>query len=285
MIPSLYLRDRRDFGERVQRAAMPGINLEALNTGDLHRLLKVAHARQDGPLADRLEWEIAARGTSAVHPASPFATLPDEEPEEPDEPGFRMNATDDAPIGPELRVAARRDPEIRTFEREAAEPRAVERFADALPPAARMAEAQPADRRQMLSIGLAALAGCLVTAALVWGVERMGERAALKRQLPAQVVTLAPVAPVVPLSGLSEPMPVEAAPAPGLATLQQAFSAPGAAARPAAVAHPKKWPRRPPARASAPQSETVEEATDATAQRAKRPATLGEWMKQEEPIY
>jgi hypothetical protein len=29
----------------------------------------------------------------------------------------------------------------------------------------------------------------------------------------------------------------------------------------------------------------VEEATDATAQRAKRPATLGEWMKQEEPIY
>ena len=219
---------------------MPGINLEALKTGDLRRLLKVAHARHDGPLADRLEWEIAARGTSVVHPVGPFATLPDDEP---DEPGFRMDATDDASIDPEPRAAVRRDPETGPLELRAPERRAQ---APAPAPAARMADAQAPERSQWLSIGLAALAGCLVTAAVVFAAERMGERVALKRLLAAQEAAGAPTR--------------------SLAPLQQAFSAPEVAtppevrARPVAVAQavPKKVRKKPPARASAPESEVHE---------------------------
>ncbi|MGH6964243.1 MAG: hypothetical protein ACREE0_07150 [Phenylobacterium sp.] len=252
---------------------MPGINLEALNTGDLRRLLKVAHDRHDGPLADRLEWEIAARATGAARGAHPFATPSDEEPEE---PGFRMTATDDAPIVPG--AAARRDPEIRTFAREAPEPdawrpeapqapEAPERIAE--PPAARIPEAQAPERSRWLSIGLAALAGCLLTAAVFLAGALTGERTALKRS--AQAAALAPGAASLTVW----PDPTQTAPS--LAPLDQAFSGPasppGAEARPLAVtqAAPKKVKKR-----------------GARTWEAYRPTRLDTWSKgseQEEPIY
>ena len=251
---------------------MPGINIEALNTGDLRRLLKVAHDRHDGPLADQLEWEIAARATSAARSATPFATLPDDEP---DEPGFRMDATDEAPTDPEFRAAGRPVPEAGTLE-----VIAPERRAEAPAPAARRTQAQAPERSQWLSMGLAALAGCLLTAAIVFAAERMGERAAMKRLLPAQEAAIVPGAPAVPLVGWP-------APAPNLAPLEQAFggsatpSAVGATPVTVAKAAPKKPPRRPPARASA--WDSGAEAADA-ATRAQ-PSSLEAWSKQEEPIY
>ena len=79
---------------------MPGINVSALSGGDLRRLLKVAHARHDGLLADTLEWEIAARRVSVVRSAGPFATLPDEPPDyEPDE--FAFDAATPGPLSPQ----------------------------------------------------------------------------------------------------------------------------------------------------------------------------------------
>jgi hypothetical protein len=277
---------------------MPGINLEALNTGDLRRLLKVAHDRHDGPLADRLEWEIAARATSAARTATPFATLPEEEPEE---PGFRMTATDDAPIVPGSKGAVWRDPEIRTFARQDPEPEAPEfggpepdppeepealeepwapeRIAEATAPAWPMPEAQATDRSPWWSIGLAALVGCLVAAAVFLAGAKMGERTALKRLAPAQEAALAPEA--APLTGWPDPMQVGAAPTPSLAPLQQAFagiaSPPGVKPRPVAgtqgaskKAAKKRW-----ARASAPESEAV----------TNRSTKLGQGSEQEEPIY
>jgi len=267
---------------------MPGINLEALNTGDLRRLLKVAHDRHDGPLADRLEWEIAARATSTARSANPFATLPDEDPdEEPDEPGFRMAATDDAPIVP---GAAWRDPEIRTFAPQAPEPDAPEpgapeepeipeRRAEATAPAARMPQAQAPDRSQWLSIGLAVLAGGLVTAAVFLAGARLGERTAMKRLLPTREATLAPGAALP--TGWPDPMQVGAAPS--LAPLEQAFGGlatpPGVKARSVAgtQAAPKKAAKKRWARASTPESEAVE--------LTNRSTKLGEGADQEEPIY
>ena len=62
---------------------MPGIDVSALNGGDLRRLLKLAHAGHDGQLADRLEWEIATRATKVVRP----------EPDAPFSPGAREPAS------------------------------------------------------------------------------------------------------------------------------------------------------------------------------------------------
>jgi hypothetical protein len=56
---------------------MPGIDVSALNGGDLRRLLKLAHARHDGHLADRLEWEIATRATKVVRPEADAPFAPD----------------------------------------------------------------------------------------------------------------------------------------------------------------------------------------------------------------
>jgi len=117
--------------------AMPGINLEALNTGDLRRLLQVARERDDEPLADELERQIAARATSAPRIVSPFATLPEEAPQK---PRFRMNADDEAPTGLEFKARA-------------------------------------ADHGRLLTLGLGALAGCLATGAVIWGAQWLGAQA------------------------------------------------------------------------------------------------------------
>jgi len=78
---------------------MPGINVSALSGGDLRRLLKVAHARHDGLLADRLEWEIAARATSGGRPSVSFARPHQEEDEE--EPAELASVADAEPLAPE----------------------------------------------------------------------------------------------------------------------------------------------------------------------------------------
>src|SRR6185369_7810913 len=165
--------------------------------------------------------------------------------DEPDEPGFRMDATDDALVDPEPRTFARPVPEAGTLE-----VIAPERRTEAPAPAERMVQAPAPERSQWLSMSLAALAGCLLTAAIVFAAERMGERAAMTRLLPAQEAAIVPGASAVPLVGWP-------APAPNLAPLEQAFtgsatpSAVGATPVTVAKAAPKKPPRRPPARASA----------------------------------
>jgi hypothetical protein len=228
---------------------MPGINLEALNTGDLRRLLKVAQERHDGPLADELERQIAARATSAARMVSPFATLPDEEP---DMLRFRMEATNDAPTDPELSEK---------------------------PPA-------PApDRGRLLTLGLGALAGCLATGVVIWGAEWMGAEA--QRPLPGQDVALASLTPVPSLPGLSEAVLIAGASAPSLAPLEQAFSAPQLSAPPAVRVASKKTPRKRLARVSEPDPETVEAAADPE-QRARGSPSLAEWLRRQdenEPIY
>jgi hypothetical protein len=114
---------------------MPGINVAALTEGDLRRLLKVAHARADGLLADRLEWEIAARASSVVRPAGPFATLTDD----PDEAAEQLAAYDARPFAPEH--AARH------------------------PVSGRSSGA--------LLVSLGAVAGSLLSATVFWGIERL----------------------------------------------------------------------------------------------------------------
>ena len=124
---------------------MPGINVSALSGGDLRRLLKVAHARRDGLLADRLEWEIAARATSGGRAPAAFASLPDDEE---DEPVGRIAA-------PGLtRRRSNRSPRPRTTERES--PRSAP--------------------RGVVLVTLGAVAGSLLSATVFWGLERMDMR-------------------------------------------------------------------------------------------------------------
>jgi uncharacterized protein YecT (DUF1311 family) len=119
--------------------AMPEIDLSALSGPELRRLLKVAHARHNGALADRLEWEIAARaGGGHGAPAPP----PHPHPDEPDEPTFRMRAPEPEPE-PEPFVMARR-PE---------------------PPA-------PAGRGLLL-VGVGVVAGVVLSGAAFWGLQRL----------------------------------------------------------------------------------------------------------------
>lgn len=135
---------------------MPGINVSALSGGDLRRLLKVAHARRDGLLADRLEWEIAARATSGGRPPGAFADPPRDDEDEPVE-----------------RIVAP-GPDAGSF---AAEPS---------PGAA----AQPPGGVLLVTLG--AVAGSLLSAALFWSLERYDLRQG--RAAPATAVTTSPAA-------------------------------------------------------------------------------------------
>ena len=137
---------------------MPGIDLSSLNGLELRRLLKVAHSRRDGLFADRLEWEIASRATDG-HAAGPFATLPEDDPEE---PFFRSIALDDEPL---------------VIEREAEEPAST--------------------RGILMMAGLGVVAGLLTSGPAFWGLERMHRPPALARAEPhptrAMAVRSAPV--------------------------------------------------------------------------------------------
>lgn len=140
---------------------MPGIDLSTLNALELRRLLKVAHSRNDGPLADRLEWEIAARGTSLGGPALPFAQHADDDP---GEPTFHMAPPDHRePFAPEPFVL---EPTVR-------EP----------PPA----------RSGVMLVSLGVLAGCLLSGATFWAVQRMDmSPAAVKPPAPRAMAVRAP---------------------------------------------------------------------------------------------
>ena len=90
---------------------MPGIDLSTLNGSDLQRLLKIARERNDGPLIDQLEWEIAARGLDPGPAPSrgpePFATSLEDDP---DDQGFSMGPLDPEPFVLPSRSVERRPP-------------------------------------------------------------------------------------------------------------------------------------------------------------------------------
>ena len=116
---------------------MPEIDLSALSGPELRRLLKVAHARGNGSLADRLEWEIAARGAGGVAPegALPPPPLPQDDG---DEPFYRMRTPD-------------------------AEPLAIER----------RAEVASSRTSGLPLVGLGVVAGCLLSGAAFWGLTKI----------------------------------------------------------------------------------------------------------------
>ena len=183
---------------------MPGINVSALSGGDLRRLLKVAHARHDGLLADRLEWEIAARATPGGHAPVPFATPQEEDDEE--EAVERMAAPDVEAFTPEPMV---REP--------------------ASPP------------RGVLLVTLGAVAGSLLSVSVFWGLERLDMRRSLglKPSEPALTVAVAPAAPAVDHTVAVLAPPPQAAIAPE-APIETALLVPS----PPAKADPPGKPRK-----------------------------------------
>lgn len=160
---------------------MPGIDLSALSSAELKRLLAAARARGDAPLAERVEAEIAVRAATAGRVAVAMrprgatqAMAPDwHEPawEEPawDEPVAAAGVADEAPL---------------VLGRPAAPPR------------------RPAAGRALpLAVGL--LAGGLLTAGVAWGV--MSWRTASPPKAPLAMAALsAPAshapAPAVPVA-------------------------------------------------------------------------------------
>jgi hypothetical protein len=253
---------------------MPGINVAALSGGDLRRLLKVAHARADGLLADRLEWEIAARASSVVRPAGPFATLADD----PDEAAEHLAAYQDQPFAPEH--AAR------------------------LPVSGR--------RSGALLVSLGAVAGSLLSATVFWGIERpptldraqphptraMSLRSAppvqLRAPAPEQAVAqIAPVAlpplpkPVVVDAPAAPPPPVEVAKvaAPAKPLVVAAASKMPVEARKPAAAKTQVAAKKAPAKKELAQKEepaAKQEAAQKTGP-SSRPPTLAEWLAKSEP--
>jgi hypothetical protein len=148
---------------------MPGIDLSTLNGPDLRRLLKIAHSRNDGALADKLEWEIASRGAGIGRPGGPFPPPADDDA---DEPAFPMAASDPEPF--------------------VLEPRAQE----------------PAPARSglvLLSVGV--LAGCLLSGSVFWGLQRMDRSPALGRAPPPapRAMAVRRAAPAPPPPALAQP--------------------------------------------------------------------------------
>ena len=233
---------------------MPGINVSALSGGDLRRLLRVAHARHDGLLADRLEWEIAARATSGGHPTAAFASQQDDEEDEPVEQMAVPDAeTDD------------------------------EALADAVAP-----EPTAKAPRGVVLVTLGALAGSLLSASVFWGLQRMDMGQPFGRAEPqAAPATAEPPQPVAeqlvaeltpaPLPPAPEPIALEAAPAAMVETALPVATLPAEVARKAA-------PARVAQKSHAARAKTLRVAK---AEGPARPPTLSEWLKTEpeEPIF
>lgn len=253
---------------------MPGINVAALSGGDLRRLLKVAHARADGLLADRLEWEIAARASSVVRPAGPFATLADD----PDEAAGHLAAYHAAqPFAPEH--AARH------------------------PVSGRRAGA--------LLVSLGAVAGSLLSATVFWGIERlptldraephptraMSLRSAPPAQPPAPEEAVARIAPealpppkpiVVDAPAAPPPPPVQVAKeeAPAKPVVVKAASKKAVEAKKPTVAKTQVAAKK-----ASPKTELAQKKEPAAKQEAalktgsssSRPPTLAEWLAKSEP--
>ena len=234
---------------------MPGINVSALSGGDLRRLLKVAHARHDGLLADRLEWEIAARATSGGHPSAPFASPQDDDE---DEPVQRMAAAD-----------ADADADAESF----AEPVATEPIARA--------------PRGVMLVTLGAVAGSLLSASVFWGLGRMDMRQPVGRAEPQA----APPMAAVPPQPVAEQLVAELTAAPLMSDPQPITPAAAAAAMVETalpVATPAEVVRKPAAARTAKKHATPAKTLRvAKADGPPRPPTLSEWLKSEpeEPIF
>lgn len=252
---------------------MPGINVSALSGGDLRRLLKVAHARHDGLLADRLEWEIAARATSGGPHAGPFATLPDDDQ---DEAVDRMTVSDPEPYAPELTA---QEPARAT--------------------------------RSVLLVTVGAVAGSLLSASVFWGLGRIDGLPVLGRAQPQPTQTAPEIVPATPFADQTvavlapEALPLQTepiAPAPTveaatLETPRPAETAPVEVAQAAAVeaplpaattpvevaqkAEPAAKVHKKPAAAKGVNRKRP--AKTQLAERGPRPPTLAEWLAKSEP--
>ncbi|HZZ34782.1 MAG TPA: hypothetical protein VFE03_03590, partial [Caulobacteraceae bacterium] len=53
---------------------MPGMDLASLTQPELKQLLRLARGRDDGPLIDRLEWELAERASLSTRVGFPVGT-------------------------------------------------------------------------------------------------------------------------------------------------------------------------------------------------------------------
>jgi hypothetical protein len=154
---------------------MPGIDLSAMKGPDLRRLLKVAHSRHEGLLADRLEWEIAARrATGGVRPARPFGTPAEDDRDEP-----RITASDAQSFAPAY---------------------------DAREPAS--------GGRSVLLVTLGAVAGALISATVFWGLGRMAGPPSPGRaqSQPMMAMAVGPAAPAAAALPAPEPLPPQPEP-------------------------------------------------------------------------
>lgn len=155
---------------------MPAMDLSALTTLELKRLLRAARSRHDGALVDRVEWAIAERAALAsrmgVQDAPPDAVAPDPEADAADDP--------DQPDPPEPPVVRTLPPELEAlvFKRPAG------------PPGIPALKGIP-----LLGVGLAA--GSLFTAGLFWAANGTeAPRRPAKVERPAlRVMTARPVTP------------------------------------------------------------------------------------------
>ena len=254
---------------------MPGINVAALSGGDLRRLLKVAHARADGLLADRLEWEIAARASSVVRPAGPFATLADD----PDAAAEHLAAYHAEPFAPEHAVRH--------------------------PVSGR--------RSSALLVSLGAVAGSLLSATVFWSIERlptldraephptraMSLRSAppVQPQAPAPEQAVAHIAPealpplpapiAVHAPAVTPPPPVEVAKEAALAkpVVVKATSKTPVEPRKPAAAKTQVAAKKAPAKTELAQKEEPAAKQQAALKPGSpsRPPTLAEWLAKSEP--
>jgi hypothetical protein len=228
---------------------MPGIDLSTLNGPDLRRLLRIAHDRNDGPLADRLEWEIAARAASVVRPLGSFATLPEDDH---DELADGVTGSDAAPLAPEP-----------------------------------TAQAPASGRSVVLLVTLGAVAGSLISATVFWGLGRMDRLSSLDRAepQPARAMSVGPAAPVADqLVAVLTPEPFPSLPEP-MAPATTVEAAVPAATPPADVARKAAPPRKAQGKQMAAKAPGLKKhaALKRKAARAGRPPTLAEWLAKAEP--
>ena len=226
---------------------MPGVDLSAVNGPELRRLLKIAHARRDGLLADRLEWEIAERrATSIPRPAPAFERPADDDQDELD------------------------------FDMAPAEAQSFTPAYDAPNPAS--------GGRSLLLVTLGAVAGALGSAGVFWGLERMDGPPSPGGASPARaesppMMAMGPAEPAADQVAaalapqLRPPLPLDAAPAaPVEAPPEVATPAPTPSVEVAKAEAPKAAPKR---------KAKLQLATNA--ERPPRPPNLAEWLAKPEP--
>ena len=253
------------------------IHLSTLSRPELKRLLKVALERGDGPLTERLEWELGSRGKGGGRRAPPVAVAPPPQ-DDPDEENPREDLDEPADdvmdwdVEPDAEPFAQEPIARQPFAREpfaqepfaqepiALEPFALEPFARepfarepiAREPIAREPIAleptapQPASARGgLLLVGL--VAGCLISGGVFWGLGQMDRSpAAGSTQAPAPQAMAAR-----PLEAAPAPRPEPTVAAPEVAPVVAAAKPPVEVATKAAppkevIARKERAPRPPP---------------------------------------